>query len=104
MNEQAIRELFSDETFIASILAMETPEEVQKALAEKGLDLSLEEISAIKNTLTEDEGELSEDDLENVAGGIALTTLICGLIIGGAAAAGTVSLGKAVNGWTRRRW
>lgn len=104
MSEQQIQELFSDEAFVTSILEMETPEEVQAALADKGLELSLEEISSIQNTLNTNEGELSEDELENVAGGIAITTVICGLIIGGAAASGGFNLGKAVHRWTRRRW
>ena len=84
MNEQQIKEIFSDESFVNSILEMETPQDVQKALSEKGLDLSLEEINTIQNTLinNDNEGELSEDDLENVAGGVAVTTVICGLIIG----------------------
>lgn len=104
MSEEQIKELFSDETFVASILEMETPEEVQKALSERGLDLSLEEINTIQNSLSNEEEELSEDQLEEVAGGFAVTTLVCGLIIGGAAAGGAFSLGKAVHGWTRRRW
>lgn len=105
MNEQQIKEIFSDESFVNSILEMETPQDVQKALSEKGLDLSLEEINTIQNTLinNDNEGELSEDDLENVAGGVAVTTVICGLIIG-AAASGTFQLGKAIHNWTRRRW
>lgn len=104
MNEQQIKELFSDEAFTASILEMETPEEVQKALSDKGLELSLEEISTIQNSLLNNEGELSEDELENVAGGIAVTAVICGLIIGGAAAGGLFKMGKAVDNWTNRRW
>ena len=105
MNEQQIKEIFSDESFVNSILEMETPQDVQKALSEKGLDLSLEEINTIQNTLinNDNEGELSEDDLENVAGGVAVTTVICGLIIG-AAVGGTIKLGNSVNNWTRRRW
>lgn len=71
MNEQKIKEVFADEAFVASILEMESPEEVQKALSEKGLELNLEEIHAIQNALSTTEGELCEDELENVAGGIS---------------------------------
>lgn len=104
MNEELLKELFSDEAFVASILEMETAEEVQKTLSEKGVELSLDEIATIKNTLSSEESELSEDELENVAGGAIITSIICGLIIGGAAIAGAVDLGKNVNNWTRRRW
>jgi lactobin A/cerein 7B family class IIb bacteriocin len=106
MNEEKIKELFSDEAFVDSILEMETPEEVQKALSDKGVELSLEEIGTIKDTLASSDGELSENELEEVAGGVVITatTVICAAIIGSAAIGGTVSLGKAVNTWTRRRW
>ena len=69
MNNEQLKELFSDEAFVTSILELETVEEVQKALADKGLELSIDEIITIKNTLANEETELSEDDLENVAGG-----------------------------------
>ncbi len=104
MNEEQLKELFSDEAFVASILEMENAEDVQKALADKGLELSLEEIATIKSTLSNEEAELSEDELENVAGGAIITSIICGLIIGGAAIAGGINLGKNVNKWTNRRW
>lgn len=103
MNEQKIKEVFSDQAFVDSMLGMETAEDVQKALAEKGLELSLSEIQSIKNSLENSEGELSEESLENVAGG-SVTAIVCGLIIGAAAAGGTFSIGKAVHTWTRRRW
>ncbi len=108
MGEQEIKKLFSDEKFVSEILDMESPEEVRSALQIKGLDLSLEEIAVIKNSLDSAEEELSEDQLENVAGGFALsagaTALICGLIIGGSTLKGGYEIGKAVNNWTRRRW
>ena len=104
MNEAQLKELFSDEAFVTSILEIDNAEDVQKALADKGLELSLKEITTIQKTLSEEEGELSEDDLENVAGGVAITSIVCGLIIGASAASGAVTLGKAVDNWTRRRW
>lgn len=72
MNEEQVKELFSDEAFVASILEMETSEEVQKAFSDRGLDLSLDEIEIIKNSLSNEETELSEDDLETVTGGIRI--------------------------------
>lgn len=103
MTEQKIKEIFADEAFVASLMNMETPEDVQKALAERGLDLSVEEIEKIREMADSQEGELSDDALEDVAGG-SVTAIICGLIIGGAAASGAFKLGQAVNNWTRRRW
>ena len=104
MNEEQLKKLFSDDAFVASILEMETAEEVQKSLADKGLALSLDEIAIIKNTLNSEETELSEDDLKNISGGVAITSVICGIIIGSAAVSGAFTLGKAVHSWTNRRW
>ena len=104
MNEEQLKKIFSDDAFVASILEMETAEEVQKSLADKGLALSLDEIAIIKNTLNSEETELSEDDLKTISGGVAITAVICGVIIGSAAASGAFTLGKAVHSWTNRRW
>lgn len=85
---------------------METPEDVQTALKEKGVDLSIEDIKAIQNILVnQEDGELSEDDLENVAGGSLTIMAALGIAsIIGAAVGGTIKLGNSVNNWTRRRW
>jgi predicted ribosomally synthesized peptide with nif11-like leader len=71
MDQAKAKEIFSDETFMTSLLKIETPEEVQKALKTRGLEVSLDEIKAIGAMLAKG-GELSEDDLEKVAGGTAL--------------------------------
>lgn len=68
-----IQELTKDEKFIEKILAMETPEEVQKAFAEKGVEFSLDEVGlmgqAINETVEQGVTGLNNDDLENVSGG-----------------------------------
>lgn len=69
MNDRQIEELFSDEAFMISLLELETPKEVQKALSDKGLDLSLEEITIIRDALLNNEGELSDGQLESISGG-----------------------------------
>ena len=104
--EEQMKQALSDKGFAESLIAMETPEEVQTALQEKGIGLSLEDISTIRQLLENGtEGELSEDELETVAGG-SLTVLaalgIASLIM--ACVGGTVKLGDKVNTWTRRRW
>lgn len=106
MNEELIKEVLSDTDFANFLLEMETPEEVQTALKDKGIDLTLADISAIQNILTEQaEGELSEDELENVAGGSLTIMAALGIAsIIGAATGGAVSLGNKVHKWTRRRW
>ena len=74
---------------------MVDPYEVQAAFAEKGIDLTIEEISTIARTcaaLSED-GELDADSLENVSGGAILETIgaIAGLIGLGAKAMETIN-------------
>ena len=44
MNEELLKEVLSDEAFAKSLIEMETPEDVQTALKEKGVDLSIEDI------------------------------------------------------------
>ena len=60
MDDQQIQELFSDKEFVDSLLGLETPEEVQETLAEKGLDLTLDEIITIKTSLENDQSFLKK--------------------------------------------
>ena len=75
MDEAKIKEVFSDEAFVNSLMELENVEDVQKALSEKGLDFSPEEIEAIRKGLVGEDEELGEDDLENVAGGVSVETI-----------------------------
>ncbi|MDO4744882.1 MAG: hypothetical protein Q4A86_05835 [Clostridia bacterium] len=87
MNVEKMKEVFSDEAFVKSVLELETAAEVQAALKEKGVELTEEEILAIRKLLSKlesgevtkeqlavwqkqaEDGELSEEALEQVAGG-----------------------------------
>ena len=84
MNQQKIEKVFSDEVFVNNLLGLETAEEVQAALHAKGLEFTLEDIYKIRDALihTNSVGELSDHQLEEVAGGIVITALI-GLILAG---------------------
>ncbi len=67
---QKLQEIFQDEEFNKTLFAMETSEEVQAALKERGLELTIDEIKAIAEAIkAAQEGELTEDNLEDVAGG-----------------------------------
>lgn len=101
MDEQKVLQAVEDQEFLKKVVNLETPEEVQAAFKQdKGIDISLDEINNIQKMVGEkvDGGELSEDDLENVAGGSVSVAVI------GAVVAGVVALGNAVNNWTNRRW
>ena len=100
MNEQRMKEVFSDEAFVKSLFALETVEEVQAALKEKGVELSLEEINGIHDRLLvsiNENGELSLEQLENVAGGNSLPGLVVKDPI-------VVKIVTAVNNALRGRW
>ena len=103
MNTERIKEVFSDEEFVKSLFELETPEEVQAALEEKEIEMTIEEIGQVRDLLiryqegefTEEElkalelvqnnedGELSDEELENVAGGelIIGVLVVCGILL-----------------------
>jgi hypothetical protein len=109
MSEAEIKELFSDEAYTSSLLALDTAEEVQASLAERGLELSTTEITKILDSIrnySESDRELSEADLENVSGGlVGVALLFFGLImgiIGVGTTAGMLSMEDSSG--RRRRW
>ena len=66
--------LEADSSLGEKLFGLETPEEVQSFLKEQGLAFSLEEIDTLKKSLVKaaakhESGELSDEDLEDVAGG-----------------------------------
>jgi hypothetical protein len=105
MSEQEIRDIFSDEAYVSSLLALDTAEEVQASLTEKGLVLSTEEITTLLESIqkyAESDGELSEDSLETVTGGFLtgiLVAMVLTLIIGSGLTAGAAAVVRS-----RRRW
>lgn len=100
MNEK-FNKLMEDEAFVDKLLAMETDKDIQAFLAENDVELSLEEIAAIKKgvevRLSESE-ELSDDMLENVAGGSDVSDLITAVVDA------VCSFGDSIHKWTRGRW
>ena len=94
--------LESDQNFVEKLFSLESPEEVQGVLKEEGMDFSLEEINMLKEALVKtiakgESAELSDEDLEEVAGGIAVTTAI-------AAVSATFTAANFTHNATRGRW
>lgn len=106
MNEELLKEVLSDSKFAELLIQQETPEDVQVLLKEKGIELTLEDITSVRNILEQQaEGELSEDNLENVSGGsLTLAAAIGIAAIISASSTALVSIGDKVNTWTNRRW
>ena len=72
MSKEKIKEVMSDKAFVEGLLKLETPEEVQKAFAKKGVTVSVEEIMQLKAALVkvaEKGGDLSMAEMDEVAGG-----------------------------------
>lgn len=115
MNEATIREVFSNEEFVKGLFQLETPEQVQQALRQKDISLSVEEIVKVRELLLKqmDSGqELSEQELESVTGGemvticlILMGCLWAGALVGGVVAgAGMVGGAYIVNDKTNGAW
>ena len=79
---EKLNEIFSNPEIMNRVGVMEDPAQVLEVLKENGLELTIEELQEALLTIGETvaplipEGELSEDDLDNVAGGGALTVSI----------------------------
>ena len=109
MNMEKMKAVFADETFMKQLFELETAAEVQAALKEKDIELTEEEILGIRDLIIKVErgeisaeqlesGELSEDALELVAGGVLV---VAGLVAAGTALVGLVyGIGDAIE----RRW
>ena len=68
----ATKEAFKNKSFIRKLLSLETGEEVRKALAEKNIVLTANELDKFAEILVlalENGQEMTDDDLENVVGG-----------------------------------
>jgi len=72
MNIEKLTSLMESNEFAEKLYALETIEEAQAFLKENGVELTLEELNAWAEYLrsTNSQGELNEDDLDDVAGGL----------------------------------
>ena len=82
MNGELIKEVFSDEAYVKSLFESESWETAQASLKEKGIDLSIEELKQLVNLMKKKgDGELSEEELEEVSGGVSLLILFVGAAV-----------------------
>ena len=126
MNIEKMKEVLSDEAFFKSLFELETVAEVQAALREKGVELSEEEILGVRDLLIKveeggisaeqleswaaqaEDGELPEEMLELVSGGLLISSLLIGIAITtaatGVAVGTTVGIGAGVVSAIKNRW
>ena len=100
MNEERIKEVFADEAFVKELLSKETPEEVQAMLEDKDIEVSVAEIVKLREMIMKKaenpDAELSDEDLEDVAGGCyGIVVVACFAVVFG---------GSIVETATRGRW
>ena len=83
MNFAKLKQIFTNETFVRELFALETATQVQSALLQEGVDVTEADILAIRDMLVKVErgeitpeqleqaknGELTEEMLDQVAGG-----------------------------------
>lgn len=82
-NSAKFQELINDEAFVKKAFCVDTVEEVQAAFAEQGVEITPEEIYAIGDAVsaaTAGDGELYEDALDAVAGGV-IEWIVVGKVI-----------------------
>lgn len=74
INEKALKNVLKDEAFMENLMIMQTPEDVQKALHDKGVDLTLTDIDVLGQILNkmDEKGtiQLTEKDFDNIVGGV----------------------------------
>ena len=80
MRDEKIEEIIKDRRFLDNISKMETPEEVQSAFKNKGVDLSLDEVGAlgdIINSISDKKfNDFCEEELNEITGGAGVKELI----------------------------
>lgn len=97
---EKLNTLLEDEVFLNKILNAKNPEEVSALFAENGITLSVKEVEILRSRLeSADNNELSEDQLENVAGGAVDFDLIDDIVKG----IEKVS-GRIFDSISRQRW
>ena len=108
MNEERIKEVFADEAFVKELLSKETPEEVQAMLEDKDIEVSVAEIIKLRELLEKKaenpDAELSEEDLEDVAGGIAPLLIPVLMLVGVWAFTGVLGGAVVTHDKTNGRW
>ena len=106
MNEERIKEIFSDKEFVTELISLETPTDIQALLKTKGIDLDIDQIEkakalvAKKLALAEAGEELGDDELDEVSGGFAITALgVASAIISAIGVASSFVITKTDGRW-----
>ena len=102
--KEKLEKLLQDEEFVKELLQQETAEDAQKFFAVHGVEISIDELNAIRKGIMarlDNSEELSDDQLENVAGGGTADVITFAIDTGVKA---IIFAGDKVHKWTRGRW
>ena len=73
MNQDIINEILANEEYVRNLVALGNLEDAVKQLNADGYEVTAEDVEQfLKQTRVPSDGELSDDDLENVAGGFII--------------------------------
>jgi len=95
--QEKIEGLLKDEEFCKKFFALKTAEEMSDELAKHDIDATPEDLRRVKALLKKKaDGELSDAELEGVAGGFVMCLFyaVMGMVVVGTAAAATVGAGS----------
>lgn len=98
LNDPKFMDLLNNKEFVHEMMSQETPEDVQRVFEAHGVSISLEEVDELGKAIAAAEaqgtaeGELTEDQLMNVAGG-AIEWILVGKVVVAVVGAG-ISLYK----------
>lgn len=92
-SEQKLTELFKSDTFKAEVANVKTAAELQEAFARNGVEMTQNEVLDLCGKIAQqvesnEGGELTEENLENVSGGIAWALIGLGVVCLGGTALG----------------
>ena len=89
-NKEKFKKLVQDEEFVAELLELQTPEEVQDEFKRQGVEISLEEVGMLGSTINymikEEKTQLTEEDLVKISGGTGPMARFGAWVTGGNAA------------------
>lgn len=110
VNQESVKsfleKIAADQEFAALVTQTDDPGEVIKKAASKDISLTMDDVMASRDIINKvmqnpSDGELSEKDLENVAGGIMLDTAINAV---GWVAAQAIKVAAYGISWTIEKW
>jgi len=104
MNQETtlnLKQAMNDRSFVTLLINAQTPEEAQQVFASRNILFSLDEVKAIGTSLRlhAENGEIDDELLNQISGGVALSTVAAAVSI----AASTIKIvdfaGKRLGWW-----